>query len=111
VELKLVESVWQEYSRFTPAQLVRMTHEEPPWKEARGGLPPEAKSQNKLSHETMSRFFREQAAKRGRQAIPLRYPVIDPIMAWQAEDEFERLGRETVDAADVFGELLMEAGK
>src|ERR1700684_750885 len=38
VEIKLVEMVWQEYSRFTPAQLVHMTHDEPPWREARGDL-------------------------------------------------------------------------
>lgn len=34
-EAKLVETVWQEYSRYTPAQLVTMTHREPPWSEAR----------------------------------------------------------------------------
>jgi uncharacterized phage-associated protein len=111
VEAKLVEMIWQEYSRFTPPQLVLMTHGEPPWKEARGDLPKEAKSRNVISLKTMAQFFKELANRRGRQALPSSYPTIDPIKAWQNEKEFERSGRKTITAEDVFRDLLSEAGR
>lgn len=45
------------YVGFTAKQLEAMTHAELPWQEARGGLPPEAKSQNVIRKDTMASYY------------------------------------------------------
>ena len=42
----------------TAVSLELMTHREDPWKEARGDLPPEAVSSNRISKTTMRDFYR-----------------------------------------------------
>lgn len=107
---KLVETVWHEYSRYTPAELVHMTHQEPPWKEARGDLPSDARCNNKLSLDTMTSFFRSEVQRRSKRSTSANYPVIDPIAAWKADEEFERSGRQSIPANEVFAQLLGEVG-
>jgi uncharacterized phage-associated protein len=85
----LVGMVWREYSRFTPSELVTMTHAEPAWKEARGGLSDDAKSSNALSLDTMRAYFSEQA----RKSVPAgQFPTANPADVWQADAEFEKAG-------------------
>lgn len=57
---ELVQSVWEHYRQFSASELWRKTHREPPWNEARDGLPPEARSDKPIAHESMLRFFDEQ---------------------------------------------------
>lgn len=42
----------------TAVALELMTHREPPWLEARGGLPPDAISSNPISKETTKNYFK-----------------------------------------------------
>ena len=80
----LIRMVWGEYSRYTPPELVRRTHEEPAWKQARGGLPDDAYSDVELSLGTMAEYFRGVA----REVATVRgYPVPDPVDVWQADEE------------------------
>jgi uncharacterized phage-associated protein len=82
----LVRMVWGEYARYRPGELVRMTHAEPAWREARGGLPENSPSSAELSHDTMARHFRGVA----RTAVPAsRFPTPDPAEVWQADAEVD----------------------
>jgi uncharacterized phage-associated protein len=54
----LLEAVNDKYNVFSAKQLERMTHSEPPWMEARGGIPLEAKSDRPISKDTMEKYFR-----------------------------------------------------
>lgn len=62
-ERALVASVWHGYGKYSASQLWRMTHDERPWKQARGDLPPDAESQNEMTHESMRTFFLEEYAR------------------------------------------------
>jgi uncharacterized phage-associated protein len=100
-EAALVRMVWSEYARHTPGELVRMTHEEPAWKEARGDLPPEAHSSAPLSTDTMTRHFSEAARRTAR-------PGFDPVADWRADEQWERAGWPTISADDLHVELFGE---
>ena len=45
------------YGGFTATELERMTHQESPWKEARGGIPNHRPSQAVITHAAMQRFY------------------------------------------------------
>ena len=100
----LVEMVWREYIRFTPGELVAMTHRETPWREARADLPEGAHSDAVLSHATMREFFTAQAAARMKSKPG--FPAITAAEIWAAEEAFEQSGRKTTPAADLFAELM-----
>ena len=52
-----LEEILRVYSKFTASQLERLTHQEKPWREARGGLPLDESSRNVISHGTMKQFY------------------------------------------------------
>ena len=110
-EAALVEMVWREYARYTPEELCEMTHAEPAWLEARRDLPPDAQSSERLAEATMANHFREEAQKRTSRSAPTGLPALDPVAVWKAEYERERTPGAGVPAADVFGQLLAEAGE
>jgi uncharacterized phage-associated protein len=58
----LLESVQQQYGIYSAKRLESMTHKEPPWREARGNLPPEARCENTIPKKAMKNFF-EKVAK------------------------------------------------
>lgn len=90
--------IWREYAKFTPAELVKMTHDEPAWKEARIGVDPDESSSNVLSAETMKVFFTDVA----RKAVPKsKYPMPDPVEVWQADLQYERSGGRGVPLEEV----------
>lgn len=99
----LVGVVWREYSRYTPRELVEMTHREPAWKQARGGLPADALSDAVLDHGTMRDFFAAQAA--APVGSKPGFPSLTVAEVWAAEEAFERSGRRTTSAADFRAEL------
>lgn len=47
------------YGDFSAKHLEKMTHMEAPWREARGGLPPEARSNAVISKESMRSYYKE----------------------------------------------------
>jgi hypothetical protein len=93
----LIRMVWREYAKFTPPELVEMTHREPAWAEARAGLPDDAKSSNLLSPDTMRAYF---AGVARRAATPSEYPTPDPVEVWQADLKFERTGGKGIPMAE-----------
>ena len=46
------------FGEYSAKQLERMTHSEDPWLEARGDLPPEARSNNVIPKDHMAEFYR-----------------------------------------------------
>ncbi|MCD2177332.1 Panacea domain-containing protein [Rhizobium sp. C1] len=56
---ELLQDILESYGELSAKHLEHMTHSEFPWIEARNGLPPEARSTNKIKKETMARFYKE----------------------------------------------------
>lgn len=56
-QIKLINTVLEAYSKLSDERLVMMTHSEEPWNEARKGLSPIERSENKLSVETIYNYF------------------------------------------------------
>lgn len=57
-------AVFDEYGQYSAKKLERMTHEEKPWLEARGDLPPEAASSMPISKITMRNYYAEHLGKK-----------------------------------------------
>jgi uncharacterized phage-associated protein len=55
---KFLELVYQSYAHINAKTLEKMTHDEPPWREARGNLPLEAKCTTPINVETMRTYYR-----------------------------------------------------
>lgn len=62
--LEIVSTVWLRYGHLSADELSRITHRERPWREAREGLPPEARSERALDAEVMRAFYRRQGGGR-----------------------------------------------
>lgn len=56
-QVDVLQEVAEAYGRYASKRLEAMTHNEEPWLEARGNLPPEERSNAKISKETMARFY------------------------------------------------------
>lgn len=54
-----IEEVVDVYGEHSAKALERMTHNEQPWIEARGDLPPEARSNNIIPKDQMGAFYRK----------------------------------------------------
>ena len=52
-----LREVYEAYGRFSGWDLERMTHDEGPWREARGDLPDDEGSSEVITHESMRRYF------------------------------------------------------
>jgi uncharacterized phage-associated protein len=52
-----IRSVWELYKRYSASALRDLTHREAPWKDARGDLEPDARSDAEISHESLRAFF------------------------------------------------------
>lgn len=50
------------YGHMSTEDLIRLTHEEAPWREARGALSPNARSSAEITHDAMRRFYGAQWA-------------------------------------------------
>ncbi len=102
----LVEIVWKEYIRFTPGELVDMTHREPAWREARAGMPADAHSDTVLRHATMRHYFTAQAA--ARMKTKSGFPAFTAAELWAAKEAFKLSGRRTTPAAEFQTQLWSE---
>ncbi len=56
-ERSLVDAVWKRYGIYSPGKLLEMTHNEPPWKDARGDLQPEDPCDVEITHEALASYF------------------------------------------------------
>jgi uncharacterized phage-associated protein len=54
---EIVDAVLQEYWGFSAAQLEQLSHNEDPWKIARGGLPPDFPCTREITHVSMRKYF------------------------------------------------------
>jgi len=59
----LLEDILDSYGLKSPKQLESLTHKESPWLDARGHLPPEARSENIISKESMNTFYKDLYSK------------------------------------------------
>lgn len=63
-EAKFICQVWESYKDYSATSLRSMTHQEPPWIEARRGCGPADRCDREITHESMRRYFSEQAAEK-----------------------------------------------
>jgi uncharacterized phage-associated protein len=56
-EAETVDMVLEHYGAMTGAELSELTHRESPWKEARGDLPPGARSTVEITHAAMGEYY------------------------------------------------------
>ena len=56
-QVELIETILQEYMQYTPYSLELMTHNEDPWKIARGNCAPTDSCNNKISLEDMKQYY------------------------------------------------------
>jgi uncharacterized phage-associated protein len=56
-QIELIDDVLEEYGTKSGYHLECLTHSEDPWKDARGDLPPDAKSSTKISKTAMRKFY------------------------------------------------------
>lgn len=57
-ELHTLNEVWEAYGYYSARYLEDLTHQEDPWREARGDLPPDAPSTAPIRQEHMMYFYR-----------------------------------------------------
>jgi len=57
-ERDLLDAVWGAYKGFSAIRLSEMTHDEPPWKDARGSLRPESPSSREIRKDDLKRYFK-----------------------------------------------------
>ncbi|MFX4302963.1 Panacea domain-containing protein [Alicyclobacillus tolerans] len=58
-QLDVLDQVWEIYGDFDAKYLERLTHQERPWIEARGDLPPGAYCNTVISQSVMKEFYTE----------------------------------------------------
>lgn len=54
---EFLEAVYGAYGKFSARELERMTHEEAPWRDARGNTPLGERCNADISHESMREFY------------------------------------------------------
>ena len=54
-----VDAVLEEYGNLEPYYLRALTHEESPWRDARGNLPEDANSDERITVESMGKYYGE----------------------------------------------------
>lgn len=57
--IETINAVVESLIELTPLQLSNMTHSEAPWKDARGGLPPNVSCDNIISKSAMETYYSE----------------------------------------------------
>lgn len=52
-----IDGVLEVYAQYSDTQLEKMTHDETPWQQARGGLQPYERCEETISDETMASYY------------------------------------------------------
>jgi uncharacterized phage-associated protein len=81
-EQDTVRAIVERYGKKTPEELVAMTHEEPPWKDAWGG---DATTAHEIKLDAMRAFFTELAKQRP-APTPAAHALADRLRASLADD-------------------------
>jgi uncharacterized phage-associated protein len=63
----LLEEIYEIYGEHSAKHLELLTHQEKPWKEARGSLAPEQKSETIISKKSLQDFYSEMYRKQNEQ--------------------------------------------
>ncbi len=80
-EQELVSAVVDRYGNYTGAELIRMTHQEDPWQDARGELPRTARSKAEISRETMREWFIRTSFEPETEDDPVDSSLVDAAIA------------------------------
>jgi uncharacterized phage-associated protein len=56
-QIEVLDDVWDAYGQFDGKYLEELTHQEEPWQEARKGFSPGDHCTNKISLDTMKRYY------------------------------------------------------
>lgn len=75
---KIIRNIWNRYKGYTPSELRNMTHNEPPWRDARGDIDEDEWSANTITLDAMREYFSHEANE---NAIP----GLEPEMFRRAE--------------------------
>lgn len=57
-EKEFLDEIWDVYGKYSAKYLEYLTHQEKPWREARGNLPDGARCNTPISEETMAEYYR-----------------------------------------------------
>lgn len=58
-----LEAVYANFGKFSAKQLERISHDHTPWKDARGGLPPEARCNTVIPKEHIQKYYGDRIKK------------------------------------------------
>lgn len=63
----LIGSVWEAYKAYSSSSLRSMTHNEAPWKEARGQCAPADRCTTEITQDALKRFFTQASKQHGQR--------------------------------------------
>ncbi|MBI5493754.1 MAG: DUF4065 domain-containing protein [Deltaproteobacteria bacterium] len=110
---RTLREVMRVYGAFSGADLAELTHQEPPWKAARAGLPPDARSDAEVERAAMKQFFAGLAAI-GEEKGRIPQGVVVGLLAWANMKTTERMDlahQDFVDAdADAYARWMNDGG-
>lgn len=100
-ERVFIRSVWDRYKDLSASGLLRKSHDEPPWQQARGGLPDNVKSDAEITQESMRAYFALRVEEEKAGGEP--FSPVPPARVYEAIDQFDRGGGSP--HAEVFARL------
>jgi uncharacterized phage-associated protein len=62
---KLLDAIWLVFGKYDGATLSQFTHEEPPWKDARRGIPDWQRSNQEITVDALGTYFSERVHAAG----------------------------------------------
>ena len=97
---ELLEETWEHFGVHRAYKLSDMTHDEMPWRKARGDLPREAQSRAPLDIEEMKKLGKSKLAE-----IETQNPAYEPLMAEVLSEALSSDGVKPIEKGDVRGWL------
>jgi uncharacterized phage-associated protein len=87
----LIDYILDLYGDYSPTELEKMTHQEPPWITARRGLKPNDESEETITHKSMREFFEKRAKEEEaiENRIMLKLSEMHLNKDWLSEEEDE----------------------
>lgn len=96
----IIDAVLAKYGGLSGQELSSLTHNEGPWKEARGDLPPDAPSKEEVRVESMATYYRSHSLLCGRRAADLAAGGLWLLHGEPDAVDVEALLDEMVDVSD-----------
>jgi len=66
-----IRSIWDHYKQYSAGKLRAMTHEEAPWRSARGESRPGERCRNEIAHADLLRHFEDEFRRQSAQGLSL----------------------------------------